>query len=266
MMRIFYFVIIWYIAIVILIWFGQRYLQYVPNRNYPGKPSDNHVAEMKELLVRTEDGLNLLAWFVPPQKKDGKIIILYHGNAGHIGNRAGKMRLFIEAGYGVYLCEYRGYGGNSGSISEEGIYKDARSALKWLDTNGYPASQWILYGESIGSGPAVQMAKEFQPELLVLESPFSSALDVAKKTYFWLPIDLLMKDKFANMSRIKSVRSSMLIVHGEEDKIIPQSLAQKLYAAANHPKQLVIIDSGNHNDLYEHHAGHIILEWLETQP
>ncbi|MFH1158532.1 MAG: alpha/beta hydrolase [Pseudomonadota bacterium] len=266
MMRILFFLILVYLGVAGMVYFSQRILQYAPNRNYPGKPSDNHVAEMKELRVRTEDGLDLLAWFAPPRKKDGKVIVLYHGNAGHIGDRAGKMRLFTRAGYGVYLCEYRGYGGNRGSISEEGLYKDARSALKWLDANGYPAAQWILYGESIGSGPAVQMAKEFQPELLVLESPFSSALDVARGVYFWLPVDLLMKDKFDNMSRIKDVRSSLLIVHGEEDYVIPQSFARKLYDAANHPKQLVVIDGGHHNDLYEHHAGHIILEWLEKQP
>ena len=265
MMRFLYPLILGYLCIVAVVYFAQRTMQYFPNRNYPGTPSDNHIKEMKELRVKTEDGLDLLAWFAPPREKNGKIIVLYHGNAGDISGRAGKMRLFIRAGYGVYLCEYRGYGGNKGSISEEGLYKDARSALNWLDANGYPASQWILYGESIGSGPAVQMAKEFQPEFLVLESPFSSALDIAKKTYFWLPIEIMMKDKFDNMSRIKAVKSSLLIIHGEEDRIIPQSFAQKLYAAANHPKQLVIIDSAGHNNLHEYHADYIILEWLKKQ-
>ena len=265
MARIIFFLIFGYIAIVVAVYFGQRYLQYYPNRDAPGKPADNDAGEMRELMVKTEDGLDLLAWFAAPKKKGGKIIILYHGNAGHIGHRAGKMRQFINAGYGVYLCEYRGYGGNRGSIGEEGLYKDARSALKWLDANGYPASQWILYGESLGSGPAVQMAVKFQPKTLILEAAFSSAVDMGKALYPWLPVSYLIKDKFDNISKIKSVRSNLLMIHGDNDEVIPYRLAQKLYDAANHPKQLVIIDDGHHNDLYEHYAGDIVLKWLKEQ-
>jgi hypothetical protein len=176
------------------------------------------------------------------------------------------MKQFIRAGYGVYLCEYRGYGGNRGSISEDGIYKDARSALTWLDANGYSPSQWVLYGESLGSGPAVQMAGEFQLKTLILEAAFSSATDVAKELYPWLPVDYLIKDKYDNISKIKAVRAALFMIHGDEDAVIPPHLAQKLYDAANHPKQLDIIDNGHHNDLYEHHAGSIIMDWLETQP
>jgi hypothetical protein len=263
--RILFFLMLGYAFLVVMVYFGQRYLQYAPDRGYPGKPADNDAGNMQELRVRTEDGLGLLAWFAPPRNKDGKVIILYHGNAGHIGHRAAKMQQFIRRGYGVYLCEYRGYGGNRGSISEDGLYKDARSALKWLEANGYPPSQWIFYGESLGSGPAVQMAVEFQPKILILESAFSSALDVAREVYPWLPVTYLMKDKFDNLSKIKSIRSSLMMIHGDEDPVIPPQLAQKLYDAANHPKELVMIDGGHHNDLYEHFAGSIILEWLETQ-
>lgn len=265
MTRILFFLLISYLGIVIVTYFGQRYLQYSPDRSTPGKPTDNDGREMQELRVRTEDGLDLLAWFAPPKKKGERIIVLFHGNAGHIGHRAYKIRQFIDAGYGVYLCEYRGFGGNRGSISEDGLYKDARSALRWLDTHGYPPSQWIIYGESLGSGPAVQMAVEFQPKTLILEAAFSSALDVGKELYFWLPVDYLIKDKFDNISKIKDVRSNLLMIHGDEDEVIPYRLAQKLYDAANHPKQLVIIDDGHHNDLYEHYAGDIVLKWLREQ-
>lgn len=254
-----------YLGLIVLVYFGQRFLQYYPNRSYPGKPANYGVAEMQEIKARTEDGLELLAWFVPPKNKDGKIIVFYHGNAGHIGHRGFKMRQYIDAGYGVYLCEYRGYGGNPGSPDERGLYQDARAGLKWLDENGYTPAQWIIYGESLGSGPAVQMAQEFQPKILILESVFSSAVDVGKKVYFWLPVDLLLKDRYDNISKIKSIRSSLLMLHGDEDEVIPYALGKKLYDAANDPKQLVTIERGNHNDLYEHHAGHIILEWLENE-
>jgi fermentation-respiration switch protein FrsA (DUF1100 family) len=255
-----------YLGFIVLVYFGQRYLQYYPDRSYPGKPSAYGVGEMQEVRVRAEDGLSLLAWFVPPKAKDGRIIVFYHGNAGHIGHRASKMRQFIDAGYGVYLCEYRGYGGNRGFPSEAGFYRDARAGLKWLDENGYSPAQWIFYGESIGSGTAVQMAQEFQPKILILESAFSSAVDVGKKVYFWLPVELLLKDRYDNIGKIKSVRSSLLMLHGDEDDVISYELGKKLYDAANNPKQLVTIEGGHHNDLYEHHAGHIILEWLEHEP
>jgi len=261
MVRVILFIILGYLAVVILVYFGQRYLEYFPNRNYPGKPADHDAGEMQELQVKTEDGLDLLAWFAPPKKKGGKVIVLYHGNAGNISDRVHKMRTFLNAGYGVYLCEYRGYGGNRGRISEEGFYLDARSALNWLDGHGYAPAQWILYGESIGSGPAVQMAREFQPKILILEGAFS----VAEKKYFWLPTRYLLKDKFDNIDKIKSVRANLLMLHGDEDPVVPYPLGQKLYVAANHHKQFVTIEDGHHNDLYEHHAGHIILEWLETQ-
>lgn len=254
-----------YLCLVVAVYFGQRYLQYFPNRAYPGKPADNDAADMRELRVKTEDGLELLAWFAPPKKKDGKIIVFYHGNAGHIAGRVQKVREFINAGYGVYLCEYRGFGGNRGSINETGLYADARSALKWLDANGYTPAQWVVYGESIGSGPAVQMALEFQLKTLIIEGGFSSAVDVAKSRYFWLPADYMLQDRFDNLAKIKAVTASLLMVHGDEDAVVHYSFGQKLYAAASHPKQFVTIEGGHHNDLYEHHAAHIILEWLEAQ-
>lgn len=264
MVRIILFLVLGYLAILVMVYFGQRHLQYYPNRSYP-KPADYDAPEMQALKVRTEDGLDLLAWFAPPKKKGGKVIVFYHGNAGHIGDRVHKVREFTAAGYGVYLCEYRGYGGNKGSIDEDGLYHDARSALAWLDKHGYAPPQWVIYGESIGSGPAVQMAVEFQPRALILEGAFSRALDVAEKSYFWLPVSYLLKDRYDNISKIKSVRANLLMLHGDEDPVVPYDVGKKLYDAANHQKQLVTIEGGHHNDLYEHHAGHIILDWLETQ-
>jgi fermentation-respiration switch protein FrsA (DUF1100 family) len=264
MVRTVFYIILSYIAVAALLYAGQRHLQYFPGRSYPGKPANYGLPEMQELQVKTEDGLELLAWFAPPKKKDGKVIVLYHGNAGDISLRADKARTFIDAGYGVYLCEYRGFGGNKGDINEGGLYKDARSALQWLDAHGYPPAQWVIYGESIGSGSAVQMAAEFQAKGLILEGAFSSAIDVAAENYFWLPVRYMLKDRFDNISKIKSVHASLLMVHGERDPIIPFHLAQRLYATANEPKRFVPIRDGDHNDLYNHHAGQLILEWLET--
>ncbi len=263
--RLIFMLLVAYVFIVIVVYFNQRSLQYFPARLSPGKPEDNNVPEMREVYVETEDGLKLLSWFAPPEHKNGKIVVYYHGNAGHIGYRAGKARHFIEAGYGVFLLEYRGFAKNAGRPSEDGFYKDGRAALRWLEAEGYTPAQYVLYGESIGSGVAVEMAQAIQPRYLILEAPFTSAVDVAKGQYFFLPVDLLMKDRYDNIDKIGDITSSLLVVHGDEDAVIPQAQGKKLYERANHPKEFVSINGGHHADLYEHHAGHVIVEWLDKQ-
>jgi fermentation-respiration switch protein FrsA (DUF1100 family) len=252
-------------AVTAFLYFAQRYIQYFPGTQPPGAPSAQGLPEMREIAAKTEDGLALTAWFAPPKQPGGRIVIFYHGNAGNIADRAVKARYFIEKGFGVYFCEYRGYGGNAGAPSEEGFYSDARSALRWLEAAGYTPAQFVLYGESIGTGVAVQMALETQPRALILEAPFSSAVAVAEKRYFFLPVALMMKDKYDSISKISRVKSSLLIIHGDEDGVIPLPLAQDLFRAANHPKEFITINGGHHNDLYDHHAGHVITEWLEKQ-
>jgi len=262
MARILFLIMTSYLFVVVLVYFAQRYLQYVPDKNNPGAPKASNVPEMQELKVKTEDNLELLAWFAPPKEKGGKVVVLYHGNAGNISERAHKARAFIDAGFGVYLCEYRGYGGNAGSPSEQGFYADARSALNWLDKNGYPAAQWVIYGESIGSGPATQMALEFQPKELIIEVGFSSAVDVAKRVYPWLPVDLLLKDRYDNISKIKDIKSALLVLHGTNDPTVHFSSGEALYEAANHPKELVVIKGGEHMNLYDYDVDVSIINWL----
>lgn len=265
MIRIIFYFLIGYLLLTTLVYVFQRSLQYFPDKTRPQSPDKYALPGMQELHIAGEDGLQLLSWFMPPKNPDGKIIVFYHGNAGHIGHRAIKSRYYIERGYGVFFLEYRGYGGNKGSPSEQGFYADARSALKWLDGKGYKTSQIIIYGESIGTGVAVQIASEIQPEYLILEAPFSSAVDVARRNYFFLPVDILMKDRFDNIDKISNVKSSLLIVHGDEDRVIPIEFAKNLFERANHPKEFVTINGGAHNDLYEHHAGHIIRDWLDAK-
>jgi uncharacterized protein len=254
-----------YAVVLVAVYLAQRSLQYFPDKNFPGEPGDSGVPEMQIVALQTEDGLSLNAWFVPPPGKDGQIVVFFHGNAGHIGHRATKARHFIDKGLGVLMVEYRGFGGNRGRPTEEGLYKDGRAALRFLEQREYTVSQLVLYGESIGSGVAVQMAIEIQPRYLILEAPFSSAADVAKRQYSFLPVDFLMKDRYDNIEKIAEVSSSLLIVHGDEDAVIPIGLAERLFERANHPKEFIAINGGHHNDLYEHHAGHIVTEWLEKQ-
>ncbi len=254
-----------YVIVLLAVYFMQRSLQYFPDKNYPGEPKESGVPAMQVVELQTDDGLTLNAWFAPPEKRDGKIVVYYHGNAGHIGHRALKAQHFIDKGMGVLLIDYRGFGGNPGSPSEKGFYQDGRAAIRFLEQKEYAISQFVIYGESIGSGVATQMALEIQPRYLILEAPFSSAVDVARKRYFFLPVDFLMKDRYDNADKIADIRTSLLVVHGDEDSVIPIELGRKLFERAQHPKEFITINGGHHNDLYDHHAGHVIVEWLEKQ-
>ncbi len=252
-----------YAVIVALMFIFQRQLQYYPDKNMQGGPLRHGVPEMQEISVRTEDGLVLFGWYAPPKDKK-PVIVFFHGNAGHIGHRAFKARALMDAGFGVLLAEYRGYGGNPGSPSEEGFYKDGRAFIKWLKDGGLPENRVVIYGESIGSGAAVEMAAAFKDVAgLVLETPFSSAVDVGKKAYWWLPVDLLMKDRFDNAAKINQVKAPLLILHGLNDRTVPVELARKLFAQANDPKAMVEFENGDHNGLYDLGAFKPIREFLD---
>lgn len=254
-----------YLALMALMYLAQRRLQYFPDKNPPGNPADVGLKDMKSVRVTTSDDLELVAWYASPKEKTGKIVIIYHGNAGNIANRAIKAAHFMERGYGVFMCEYRGYGGNPGKPTEEGFYIDARAAIKWLEDKGYTTGQFVIYGESIGTGVAVQMAAEIQPRQLILEAPFSSATDVAKRSYGFIPVDMLILDRFDSFGKITQVKTSLFIIHGDEDAVIPIDLSKKLFEFANHPKEFITIERGGHSDLYNHHAGHVIGDWLDKQ-
>jgi uncharacterized protein len=254
-----------YGIVCVFVYFYQRNLQYFPDTSKPGTPKDNGVPEMSIVNVKTADGLDLVAWFAPPRQTGGKIVILFHGNAGNLAGRAIKARYFIDRGYGCFLSEYRGFGGNPGRPTEQGLYKDGRAALKWLEYTGYSPAQFVIYGESIGTGVAVQLAGEVQPRHLILEAPFASAVEIAKRSYPILPVDFLMQDRFENIAKIPGVKSSLLIVHGDEDPVIPIDSGKRLFDAANHPKEFCAINGGGHSDLYDHHAGHIISDWIDLQ-
>jgi hypothetical protein len=254
------------ILFLVTVFTFQRSLQYFPNTSDPGAPSGHGLPEMEITRSRTHDGYTLNGWYAAPREPGGLVVVLFHGNAGNISHRAQKARQMIDAGLGVYLVEYRGYGGNPGRPTEEGLYHDARAVLRALQgKHRISPDHMIFYGESLGTGVAVQMASELKPKLVVLEAPFASAADVAKVHYPFLPVDLLMQDRFDSIEKIKTVKVPVYIVHGDEDNVIPLSQAQKLFEAANHPKEINVINGGGHSDLYDHHAGHLILDWIKTQ-
>jgi len=243
-----------YILVVAAAYFMQRSMQYYPDQSPVANPQLYHVSEFKVIEVKTQDGLTNIAWYAKPKKEDYPVIVLFHGNAGHIGDRSSKASLLTNAGYGVLLAEYRGYGGNGGSPTEEGLYEDGRAVMKWLQDNGVRASKVVLYGESLGSGIAMQLSREYGVSGVVLESPFTSLADAGKYHYPWLPVHMLIKDKYDNLKKIKKIDVPLLIIHGKNDQVIPFEQSEKLFKTAVTIKIFARKESGRHENLYDHGA------------
>lgn len=268
-----------YVAVLGVMVVFQRSFLY-----YPGvlevTPEQSGVPEMQTVRITTEDGLQLLAWVQPPapapapapaqEPEAGKPwVVIFHGNAGTLAGRAFKARQFLDAGYGVLLVEYRGYGGNPGSPSEAGLFLDARAALAYLTAQGVSGKQLVLYGESLGTGVAVAMAAEVAQAgnpvaAVLLEAPFTSTVDVAARHYPFLPVRLLMQDRFDSLSRIQGIQAPLFIAHGARDGTVPQDLGRKLFAAALEPKDALWLDAAEHNDLFDHGLGAASVLFLKS--
>jgi uncharacterized protein len=236
-------------GIIVLMWLVQRRLIYLPSGPLLS-PSDVGLAAAEELTVRTRDGVPLGAWFVPPaQPVPHGTIIVFNGNAGNRSYRAPLAQRLTGSGYAVCLFDYRGYGGNPGSPTEQGLLEDARAVRSAIGARpDVDAGRIVYLGESLGTGVAVALASESPPAALVLRSPFTSMADVAAHHYWFLPVRQLLRDRFDSLSRIQRVRCSVLVLAGDRDTIVPFELSQRLYEAAPGPKRLVTFAGVDHND------------------
>lgn len=254
-----------YAITLAFLYFNQRNLLYFPDRTRPN-PADHGAEGVQIITVKTADGLTLEGWYFPP-RIGKKVIVHFHGNASTAAARMPRLRPFIESGYGVLLAEYRGYGGNSGAPTEAGLYEDARAYLKFLlESKKLPKDRIVLYGESLGSGVATQMATEFPAAALILEAPFTSVTEVAQKIYFYVTVARLLKDRFESIKKIASINMPLLIVHGDRDRTVPIEFGQKLFDAAREPKQFELITGATHDDLYDHDAAARIIRFMDKLP
>ncbi len=224
----------------------QRQYIYFPNTETP-QQKDFHAQDMTQVTLTTKDNLKLLAWYKAAKPNQPTILFL-HGNAGHIGYRLPLIRQFIQAGLGVLLLEYRGYGGNLGSPSEQGLYQDGRAAMQFLLNHGLKSNQIILYGESLGTGIATKLATEHSILYIVLQSPFTSMTNLSRYHYPWLILNPW--DKFDSLSRINQIHAPLLIIHGKLDTVVPYSQGLEIYKQANQPKSMITFDKFGHNDLW----------------
>lgn len=243
---------------------NQRSLMYHPDDTVPD-PSRYGVGEMESVRIPAGEGINLLGWWRPPANDATPVVLLFHGNAGHLGYRAEKARLLLDAGYGVLLASWRYNAGAGGAPGEEALIADGRAALTFLEAQGIKAGRVVVYGESLGSGVAVALAAERDLAGVVLESPFSSVAEVAQYHFWYLPARWLVLDEFDSVTRIRRVREPLLLVHGADDTLIPVRFARELYDAAPGPKEARFLTGAGHNDLYAHGAGTLVVEFIERR-
>jgi hypothetical protein len=256
-----------YVALVGGMYTFQRSMMYLPSTTTPS-PAASGVPDMAPVTLKTADGLNLMSWY--RAAADGRPTIVYfHGNGGHIGYRGFKVRPYLDAGYGLLLVSYRGYGGNPGKPTEQGLYQDGRAAMAFLETQGVEPGKTVLFGESLGSGVAVQIAVEQASDThpvaaVVLEAPPSSITDVAAHHYFWAPVRWLLKDRFESKAKIAHVNAPVLIVHGEGDQVVPIRFGKALFAAAVDPKRAVWVAGAGHENLDRFGGYERVLEFLQA--
>lgn len=255
-----------YAILLFALFFVQRRIVFNPSIEKADLKAAGLAEQMAEIKIATSDGLTLTSWWAPAMRPDGRVIVYFHGNAGHRGGRADRIRDYLEAGYGVLLVGYRGYGGNPGEPSEAGLYDDARANLAFLTAHRVRPSQVVLFGESLGSAVAIQMAVETSALALILEAPLASILRSARVRYPMLAFDFLVKDKFDSLSKMKQVRMPVMIVHGERDRVTRAQFGRMLLEAANEPKQGHFLPEAGHSDLVEHGLTLRTMEFLERLP
>ena len=239
--------IFFYILLVIFVFFFQRNLLYHPSiDNYLKESVGTEPSEIEKIKVTTNDKLDLTGWFYNKNIEKFKTIVFFHGNAGSLKNRTYKLNHFKDLNVNFLIIAWRGFSGNKGKPSEIGLYKDAESAVKWLKSKGLTEEDIILYGESLGTGVAVEIAQNKNYAGIILESPYTSMLNMGKKYYPLFPVSFLLKDKFESHKKIKKISIPILILHGKTDKIVPFAMGKKMYELANEPKYFYFQEYGDH--------------------
>jgi uncharacterized protein len=235
-----------YGGLVALLYVAQRSLQYFPERQRTS-PLTAGLPEAEEAILDTTDGERVIVWHVPPH--DAQPIFLYfHGNGGSLRWRDERFRALIADGSGLVALSDRGYGGSSGQPTETGLIEDAATAYSFAVAR-YPAERLVLWGESLGSAVAIALAAEKPVGRLVLEAPFTSAADVGASHFWFVPVRIMMKDQFRSDLRVGKVTAPALVVHGENDAVVPVTLGERLYGMIRSPKRFERIAGAGHDDL-----------------
>lgn len=246
-----------YLGLAVLVWAIQEKLVYFPQRTLVATPGDFGMP-YREVRLTAEDGVNLHGWLVegvdgPPSAElpgAGRTLLFFHGNAGNISGRLETAQLFRRMGLDVLMIDYRGYGQSEGHPSEQGTYRDARAAWNWLTgEQGVPADSVIVMGRSLGGAVAAWLAGEVRPRALILESTFTSGVDLARQVYPFFPVGLMLRHRYPTAEHIRELDIPKLFAHSRGDRTVPWELGRRLYEGAPGPKTFLEME-GAHNDAF----------------
>jgi fermentation-respiration switch protein FrsA (DUF1100 family) len=240
----------------------HRYFVYLPDRTRVA-PEGAGLSGVEEIVFKAADGTKLIAWY-QPARGHKPTLLYFTGNSGNVANRAGKIRAIAADGYGVFMLNYRRYGGSEGRPSETRITADAVSAYDCLRGLGVAPHDIVAYGESLGTAVATRLSLQRHVEALVLEAPFTSIVDVGRLMWKGFPLSLIMADQYRTIDRIGDVKAPLFIVHGGRDAIIPLDLARQVFHAANEPKRLEVVRAAGHNDLFDRGAWDKVRSFLDA--
>ena len=233
-----------YFSIIILTYKFQRNLLYHPTEN--NYSNDELLVSIKKVKIKTQDNIELIAWYHNKNSKKYKTILFLHGNAGSLENRIHKINNFDQMDINFLIVAWRGFSGNKGLPTEKGLYEDARASVEWLNSKGIFENNIIIYGESLGTGVALEIAQNKKFAGVILESPFTSMVDAGRNKYPFLPVKILLKDKYKSDEKIKNIKSPILVMHGKVDKLVPFHMGKKMFDLANEPKYSYFTDYDNH--------------------
>jgi len=247
-----------YLIVVLLVYFGQSRLIYFPEQQISNIPSAIGL-DYTPVNITTTDGETLHGWFISVPDAKGTVLF-FHGNAGNISHRINYLAMFKRLGYNTLLFDYRGYGQSSGTPSESGTYLDAWAAWQYLTkVRNIAPARIILFGESLGGAVAAWLAAREKPGLLVLASVFTSVPELAAEIYPFLPVRWITRFHYNTLESLRSVACPVFIAHSPQDEIIPFAHGQQLFQTASEPKQFLTLEGG-------HNIGFIFMQpvWIKS--
>ena len=254
--------VFFYILILLSTYIFQRNLLYHPSENnYSG---DKITVPIEKIKIKTKDNIDLIAWYHQKNLNKYKTILFLHGNAGSLENRIHKINQFKDMNINFLIVAWRGFSGNKGQPTEEGLYEDARSSVRWLKNKGINEKNLIIYGESLGTGVAVEIAQNTNFAGIILESPFTSMIDAGKDKYPFLPVRFLLKDKYESDKKIKNIKSPVLVMHGKVDNIVPFHMGRKIYELANNPKYSYFSEYDDHMMEYNEKLLKVLRDFIDS--
>ena len=255
MLKLVLFLLLAYGAFVFLIFTTQNRLLFLPN--LPGRELTNTPADLglayEDVVVTTSDAVRVHGWFVPGPGE--RVVLFFHGNAGNISHRLGSVQQFHDLGLSVFIVDYRGYGRSEGRPTEQGTYRDAAAAWKYLtDERQFEPSQIVIFGRSLGGPIAAWLATQERPGALIVESAFASIVDIGRELYPFLPVRWLTRLKYPTRDYVAQAGCPVLVVHSRDDEIIPFHHGERVFAAATEPRHFLEI-RGGHNDAHLGRSG-----------